>query len=208
MFNNRHEAGVMLAEKLVAYRGTGAIVLGLPRGGVVVAHALARALDLPLDIVVARKIGHPNNPEYAIGVVDGRGTTILNEAEAAAIDPGWLKDEIAWQRAEAKRRVETYRGERKPLTLKGKTVIITDDGIATGLTMRLAVRAVYAHKPKRIIVAVPVAPEDVEGKLRAEGADELITLVQPEEFLGAVGAHYISFLQTTDGEVIKLLHTL
>ncbi len=213
MLKDRQEAGIMLAKKLAPYRlpaqagGTDAVVLGLPRGGVVVAAEISRALQLPLDIVVARKIGHPDNPEYAIGVVDEKGTMILNEEEAAAVDAQWLKDERERQRAEAKRRIETSRGEKNPLELKDKSVNIVDDGIATGLTMRLAVRSVKAHKPRRLIVAVPVAPEGAEGELRIEGADKLITLVPPEEFLGAVGSHYISFPQTTDGEVVTLLHT-
>jgi len=197
----------MLAEKLAAYSGTDAVVLGLPRGGTVVAAEISRALRLPLDIVVVRKVGHPDNPEYAIGAVDEKGTNIFNEEEAASINQHWLKEEVERQSVEARRRTRTYRGEKKPLTLKEKIVIIVDDGIATGFTMRLAVRSVKADKPARLIVAVPVAPGGMESDLCADGADELLTLLPPGEFLGAVGAHYVSFPQTNDEEVVRLLHT-
>jgi predicted phosphoribosyltransferase len=208
MFKDRQEAGALLAGKLAAYRGKDAVVIGLPRGGVAVAAALAHGLALPLDIVVTRKIGHPLNPEYAIGVVNEKGETILNEAEAATVDSAWLTQETARQKREAKRRIGAYRGAQKPASLSGKSVVVVDDGIATGLTMRLAVRSVKKQRPARLIVAVPVAPRGMEGELRAEGMDEFVTLVPGEEFLGAVGAHYGYFPQTTDAEVVNLLHTL
>lgn len=179
--------------------------MALPRGGVVLGYEVAKALRLPLDIVVTRKIGHPLHPEYAIGAVDEKGKRLLNEAEAAGLDPQWLAGESEKQQKEAARRIIAYRGGRPPAYITGKIVILVDDGIATGLTMRLAVRSVKEKKPARIIVAVSVAPPDFEGILKSEGADELLVLEPPETFAGAVGAHYIHFDQVEDEDVIRLL---
>ena len=205
MFDDRNDAGRQLGAKLAEYRGKNAIVLALPRGGVVTGFEVARALSLPLDIIAVRKIGHPSSPEYAVGAVDENGTTILNEAEAAMIDTRWLAEETERQREEAKRRSALYRGGKKPVNFSGKTAIIVDDGIATGLTMRLAVRFARTQHPSRVIVAVPVAPPEAVSDLKAEGADEVIVLEPPEEFLSAVGAHYVHFDQVEDGEVVRLL---
>ena len=207
MLRDRKEAGQKLAEKLRKYAESNAVVLALPRGGIVIGFEIARALRLPLDIIAVRKIGHPSSPEYAIGAVDEVGTTVLNEAEAEAVDRAWLKEETRRQKKEAKRRSSVYRGGKKPIPLTGKTAIIVDDGIATGLTIRLAVRSVRAQGPERIIVAVPVAPAESLRSLKNEGADELVILEPPEEFLGAVGAHYIRFEQIDDDEVIRLLRS-
>ncbi|OGG52595.1 hypothetical protein A3H16_04185 [Candidatus Kaiserbacteria bacterium RIFCSPLOWO2_12_FULL_53_8] len=207
MFNDRHDAGKKLADKLGRYRGKDAVVLALPRGGVVTGYEIARALKLPLDIIVVRKVGHPASPEYAICAVDEKGTLVCNEDEAASIDQTWLKEEIKRQGQEARRRVRAYRGERKETQIAGKTAIIVDDGIATGLTMRLAVRSVRTQKPRKIIAAVPIAPPGAASALTAEGTDEVVVLEPPEEFLGAVGAHYIEFEQVEDNEVIRLLRS-
>ena len=204
MFKNRVDAGRQLAEKLAKYRGQDAVVLALPRGGVVIGREIARALELPLDIAVARKIGHPLSPEYAIGAVDDTGAIILNDAETESVSQAWLSDEIEREKEEAVRRVKAYRGDRPPVTISGKIALIVDDGIATGLTMRLVVRSLRAQNPARIVVAVPVASAEAVESLRKE-ADEVITLEPPEEFLGAVGAHYIEFEQVEDAEVIRLL---
>lgn len=205
MFQNREDAGRQLAKKLNRYRDTGAVVLALPRGGVIVGYEIARALNLPLDIVVTRKIGHPANPEYAICAVDENGTLICNEEERKSVSKKWLKEEVERQRKEAERRTRAYRGENEPTEIKGKIAIIVDDGIATGLTMRLAVMAVKAQKPKHLVVAVPVAPPEIADKLKRE-IDELVVLLPPEEFAGAVGAHYQEFKQIEDDVVIRLLH--
>ena len=204
-FKNREEAGRALAEALAPYRGRKAVVFALPRGGVVVGHEVAQALDAPLDIVVTRKVGHPDNPEYAICAVDEKGSLIGDETEARFVDQAWLKDEIERQKQEAARRIKIYRGERKPALIVGKTAIIVDDGIATGLTMRLAVRAVKAQKPEELIVAVPVAPQDVRRGLADEGADDVLVVLPLEEFSGAVGAHDEEFGQGEDAEVIRIL---
>ena len=204
MFRDRNDAGRQLAEKLAKYRGQNAVVLALPRGGVVTGREIAQALGLPLDIAVVRKIGHPLSPEYAIGAVDDSGAIILNDAETESVSQAWLADEIEREKKEAERRVKAYRGGRKPIPISGKTALIVDDGIATGLSMRLVVRSLRAQNPARIVVAVPVASAEAVRGLRKE-ADEVITLEPPEEFLGAVGAHYIEFEQVEDAEVIRLL---
>ncbi|MEK7509130.1 MAG: phosphoribosyltransferase family protein [Patescibacteria group bacterium] len=203
MFRDRTEAGKLLARALEAYR-TSAVVLALPRGGVVLGYEVAHALGVPLDIVVSRKIGHPLHPEYAIGVVDERGERILNELEAAGVDQDWLAEESKRQQEEAARRVKLYRGGRPPAVLAGKVVILVDDGIATGLTMQLAVRSIRQQRPEKIVVAVPVAPSESLQMLAQEGA-EVVVLEPPEDFAGAVGAHYERFEQVEDDEVIKLL---
>ncbi len=205
MFRDRVEAGRQLAQKLLQYRDKSAVVLALPRGGVVVGFEVARALAVPLDIIAVRKIGHPYHPEYAIGAVDENGARILNEMETATVDKKWLAEKTEREMQEAKRRSTVYRGGKIPESLAGKVVILVDDGIATGLTMRLAVRSVRAQKPEKITVAVPVAPADSLAVLKDEGADEIIVLEPPETFMGAVGSHYIRFDQTTDEEVIALL---
>src|SRR3989344_5633662 len=205
MLKDRTEAGKLLAKKLSGYKGGGTVVLALPRGGVVVGYEIAKALNSPLDIVVTRKIGHPHNPEYAICAVDKDGLLLCNEQEIKSIDSVWLSEEILNQKKEAERRVLLYRGEGKPEEITGKTAVIVDDGIATGLTMRLAIRYVRTQKAKKIIVAVPVAPLGFERSILNEGADEVITLLPPEDFTGAVGAHYQHFNQVEDNDVIKFL---
>lgn len=208
MFTDRQEAGKQLARELERYRGKNAVVFALPRGGVVLGYEVAKALDLPLDIIAVRKIGYPGNPEYAIKATDEYGTTASNEVETATIDKQWLAAETARQQQEAKRRSTLYRAGRKPATVGGRVAIIVDDGIATGLTMRLAVCVVKKQRPEKIVVAVPVAPQEAVGTLYQEGADEVLVLEPPEEFLGAVGAHYLRFDQVGDDEVIRLMSSV
>ncbi len=204
MFTDRTEAGKLLAAALEEYRGKEAIILALPRGGVVIGYEIAIALGLPLDIIAVRKVGHPMSPEYAVGAVDDVGTLILNESETATLDQKWRTAEIGRQQAEAKRRAKVYRGKRKPMPIKGKVAIIVDDGAATGLTMRLAIKAVRHLHPLLVVVALPVISDSAAADIRKE-ADELIVLVPPEEFADAVGAHYVEFPQVEDEEVIRLL---
>lgn len=205
MFRDRKDAGLQLAEKLAKYRAGNAVALALPRGGVVTGYEVARALELPLDIAVVRKVGHPHSPEYAICAVDEKGTLLCNEKEAASVDQKWLKAEIERQRQEALRRIVAYRGKRAPASLAGKIAIIVDDGIATGLTIRLAIASVKAQKPACVVVAVPVASAEAARDIE-KAADELVLLESPEDFLGAVGAHYEEFEQIEDEEVIRLLN--
>ena len=208
MFKDRTEVGRILAKALAKYKNNKTVVLALPRGGVVVGYEVAKALNSPLDIVVTRKIGHPDNPEYAICAVNEDGLLLCNEQEIKSIDYLWFNEEILRQKNEAGRRIALYRGGRKPEKIAGKIAIIVDDGIATGLTMRLAVRYVKTQKAKKIIVTVPVAPLDSKNLLCKEGADEFVVLLPPKEFGGAVGAHYMQFEQVEDGEVINLLQKL
>ena len=203
-FKNREEAGRALAEALAPYRGRKAVVFALPRGGVVVGYEVAHSLGVPLDVVVTRKIGHPHNSEYAICATDEKGTLLCDESETRLVDQDWLNKEVERQRKEAERRIKVYRGGKKPFQITNKVAIIIDDGIATGLTMRLAVKAVRKQKPSRIIIAVPVAPSDIVRELKRE-VDEVIVLEPPEDFMGAVGAHYQEFEQVEDAAVVRLL---
>lgn len=204
MFIDRKDAGNRLAKKLLEYRGKNAVVLALPRGGVAVGYEIARALNLPLDIVVVRKIGHPDNPEYAICAVDEKGSLLCNEIEIRYINQNWLKEETLRQKNEALRRIKVYRGGRNIEEISGKIVILADDGIATGLTVRAAIQSIRKENPRELVIAIPVAPHEVIIELRKE-ADAVIVLDDAEDYLGAVGAYYDYFPQVSDEEVIELL---
>lgn len=206
IFHDRQEAGKKLSLALLKYKNDkNTIILGLPRGGVVVAAEVAKALDLPLDIIVIRKMGAPMNSELAIGATDELGHTVLNEEiiESLEISENYLKEVKQKEQKMAEDRLNRYRGNRPPLSLKGKTAVLIDDGLATGATMRAAIHSVKEKKAKKVIVAVPVAPPETVEKLRKE-ADEIICLDMPV-FFGAVGAFYEIFDQTSDEEVIELL---
>jgi putative phosphoribosyl transferase len=204
-FDDRRAAGVALGARLQPYRGTNAIVIGLPRGGVVVAAEVARALGAELDVIVARKLGSPISAELAIGAVTPDGETYLNDTLIRELDVSepYIKAVTAVQQAEARRREARFRGDRPPLRLTGRTVIIVDDGIATGATMRVAVRAARKQRPGKLIVAAPVGAPESCAALRTE-ADEVICLAEPEYF-GAVGSWYRHFAQTEDDDVERLL---
>ena len=206
-FKDRSEAGKQLAQALEKYRGQGSIVYPLPRGGVVLGVEIALALEIPLDLVIPRKIGHPHNPEYAIGAVAENGEIVCNDWEVARVDPQWLKKQVEKERNEARRRRERYLGGREPLSAVGKIAILVDDGIATGLTMQAAIRDVKQRKPARIVVAVPVAPKDT-ADLLAQQADEVVGLEITPAYRGSVGAYYDNFPQLSDEEVIRLLQLL
>jgi len=204
MFRDRKEAGEKLALKLKNYKGQDAIVYALPRGGVVVADEIAKALDCPLDILVSRKIGHPFSPEYAIGAIAPDGHSIFNENEKREIKPNELEKIINKEMTEAKRRDTAYLGKRGHIGAQNKIAIIVDDGIATGLTMKLAVKEIKHQNPKKIIVAIPVLPKDTALELQKE-ADEVISVLEDENYLGAVGSYYEYFPQVEDNEVIKIM---
>lgn len=202
MFRDRIEAGRHLAMAMREHeRDSTAIVLGIPRGGVVVAAEVARTLGLPLDIVVASKIGAPGNPEYAVGAVDADGAIMLNER--APVSEAYLRQAADERRGEIGRRLRVYRGERPALDLIGCTAIVVDDGIATGLTMRATIRYLRRHGAARIVVAAPVMPPETAAVLGTE-ADEVVVLETPRRF-SAVGEFYLDFTQTNDAEVIALL---
>jgi putative phosphoribosyl transferase len=203
-FENRVEAGRRLAQALLKYRGQTGIVYPLPRGGIPLGVEIARALHMPIDLVIPRKIGHPLNPEYAIGAVCENGGMVCNEWEIAQIDPRWFEQKVKSERQEARRRRERYLGGRAPLPAAGKIAILVDDGIATGLTMRAAIRDLKQRQPARVVVAIPVTPTDAAEALRRE-VDELVALDVPDFYLGAVGAYYRDFSQISDEEAIELL---
>jgi predicted phosphoribosyltransferase len=200
MFSDRTEAGRLLARALHEAMTPDALVLGIPRGGVIVAAEVARLLALDLDIVVVRKIGAPNDPEYAVGAVDENGAII---GGAYAGDDAYLTRAAAAAREEIGRRMETYRGDRARPRVAGRDVAVVDDGIATGLTVKAAVRSLRARGATRVIVAAPVASAEAAREL-AGVADDVIVLDIPDGF-GAVGAFYRDFAQTTDAEVVAAL---
>lgn len=206
MFKDRHDAGIRLSEKLASYKDkTNTMVLGLPRGGVIVAYEVAHHLHLPLDVIVIRKMGAPYNPELAIGATDEMGNMVLNEEviSGSKANHSTIEKERKEQMAEAQRRLDLFRHGRSPLDLSGKNVIIIDDGLATGATMRAAVHSVKNKNAKQVIVAIPVAAPSSLQKLEKE-ADTIIYLVAPDSF-ESVGNFYEHFEQTTDEEVIACL---
>ncbi|KPK71936.1 MAG: phosphoribosyl transferase [Acidithiobacillales bacterium SM23_46] len=203
-FRDRTDAGKQLSAALSEYRGEAGVVLALPRGGVVLGIEVAEGLGMPLDLVIPRKIGHPQQPEYAIAAVAESGELAANEAEVRRVDPDWFRNAVDREQAEAKRRRQLYLGGRAPLPLAGKLAILVDDGIATGLTMFAAIRDVKQRSPARTVVAVPVAPADTVAQLRRE-VDAVVTLDDGEYFLGAVGAYYDDFPQVSDSEVVALM---
>lgn len=204
-FKDRADAGAKLASALEHHRGSGALVLGLPRGGVPVAYQVATHLELPLDIIVARKLGAPGQEELALGAVTADGTVYRNEEliRQLGVQDAYLSRVIAEQSAEAHRREERFRAGSRPLYLKGRSVILVDDGLATGATMRAALRALRRAKVGHLTVAIPIGARTTCEALAAE-VDELVCLDQPL-FFHAVGAHYDHFDQTEDDEVERLL---
>ncbi|MBI2631276.1 phosphoribosyl transferase [Candidatus Nomurabacteria bacterium] len=204
MFEDREEAGRLLARRLAEYRSKDAVVYALPRGGVVLGFEVARFINAPLDLIIVRKVGHPSNPEYAICAVTEKGKPIYNEKEREALNPAWLDKEIIKEREEAKRRREKYLKNRKHYPARGKIAIVVDDGVATGLTLMVALRSIREEAPRELIVAVPVIPRDMADTFRAL-ADKTVFLKEEEYYLGAVGAYYQNFPQVTDEEVIELL---
>ena len=205
-FRDRADAGEQLAQALKKYQRQDGVVYALPRGGVVLGAIVARALDMPLDLLIPRKIGHPLQPEYAICAIVENGEMACNQQEVARVDPQWFRQEVEAERHEARRRRELYLGGREPEPVKGKTAIIVDDGIATGLTMEVAIRDAKRRKPAHLVVAVPVAPPDTVEQLSRE-VDDFVVLDRSRHYLGAVGAYYDYFNQTTDDEVIELLRS-
>jgi putative phosphoribosyl transferase len=206
-FRDRTDAGQRLAAALARYRDDRPIVLALPRGGVPVGFEVARALAAPLDVLLVRKIGAPGYPELGLGaVVDGAEPhVVLTDSVMREVEPSnaYVEAEIARQLAEIERRRRLYRGDRPTLSVAGRSVIVIDDGIATGGTVTAALQGLSAAHPAQLILAVPVAPADVLATL-SRLADNVVCLAAPDLF-GAVGRFYDDFRQTTDEEVIRLL---
>lgn len=206
-FKDRREAGRMLAAALGRFRRDNPVILALPRGGVPVAHEVAEALGAVLDVILVRKIGAPGHPEYGIGaVVDGADPqVVLNDNAMQGVQPSetYIMNEQRKELAEIERRRALYRHGREPISIKGRTVIVVDDGIATGGTVKAVLKALSQTGAAHVVLAVPVAPGRVLSEL-SELADELVCLATPVPF-HAVSMHYRDFNQTTDEEVINLL---
>lgn len=205
MFTDRQQAGKALSAKLSSYRGNISVVVGLARGGVVVAAAVARALGVPLDIVVIKKIGSPFDPELAIGAVAPDGVSYVDWrlGHRTGADEHYIKEAISRQSSAIREKILLYRKGKKPYQLRDKTVIIVDDGAATGATLEAAIKWLRVKKAKKIVVALPVAPSSVAAKIKPE-VDELIVLEAPGDFQ-SVGQFYEQFAQVEDGEVVRLL---
>jgi predicted phosphoribosyltransferase len=210
MFRDRADAARLLGEHLrrVLADAGETVVLGIPRGGVVVAGHVAAALGAPLDVIVPRKLGAPGNPELAVGALalaDGEDIALIDDrtVRALAVPASYLEAEIECQRREILRREAAYREGRPPVSLEGRTAVLVDDGVATGLTARAAARAVLRRSPREVVVAVPVAPPETVREFAAEGL-RLEALETPSPF-GAVGRFYVDFRQVEDDEVIAVL---
>lgn len=207
LFRDRREAGRRLATALEAYRGQeDVVVLGLARGGLPVAFEVAQALDLPLDVFAVRKLGAPGQEELAMGAIATGGLRVLNEdvVQALGLELPAIERAVERETIELERRERIYRGDRAPLSLAGKTVVLVDDGLATGASMEVAVDAARTHDPAAVVVAVPTGPPSTCARLRGI-ADAVVCLDTPRGFF-AVGQWYEDFRQTTDEEIIALLH--
>lgn len=205
VFEDRTDAGRQLAEALEPYRNENPLVLGLPRGGVVLGYEIARALDAPLDVFVARKIGAPAQPELGIGAVAPGGITLVDQptADTLGVTDEELRALADEERQEMNRRLRRYRGSEDPPDVRGRTVILVDDGLATGATATAAIHALRHLEPRRIVLAIAVCALRTADALRNE-VDDLVCVATPEPFR-AVGLWYRDFSQTTDEEVIDLL---
>lgn len=205
MYRDRVDAGKRLAQTVRHFKGKNTVVLALPRGGIILGAEVAKELKAPLGLVLVRKIGHPAYPEYAIGALAESEQPVYNQDELLGLDYAWLRDAVSTARQLIEQRRELYYGEDfSPPEVKDKVVILVDDGIATGLTMEAAARAMQSKHAKRVIVAVPVSPRDSIDELKIT-ADEVVVLDNPEDFKGAVGSHYREFNQVDDEEVRTLL---
>lgn len=206
LFRDRMDAGEQLARELKAYRNReNVLVLALPRGGVPVADVVAREIGAPLDVLIVRKVGLPSNPELAMGAVASGGVEVVNESVTRSwgIGPERFREVAEREVAEMERRESVYRHGRPPLSVAGKTIILVDDGIATGSTVKAAVAALRKMDAKSVVVAVPVAALDTVENLRSL-ADDVVAVQTPAVFF-AVGSHYQDFSQTSDDEVCALL---
>jgi putative phosphoribosyl transferase len=204
-FADRSDAGKQLAAPLLPFADRQPLVYGLPRGGVPVAEEVAALLGAPLEILAVRKLGSPHNPEYGIGAIAEGGTRVFDREALALleIDSGELLRIVERETAELRRRVATYRGGREPISPRDRTVIVVDDGVATGVTDTAALREVRRRRPRRLILAVPVCPPDSLARLRGE-ADQVVCLVAPPRMQG-VGQWYADFGQVSDAEVVAAL---
>jgi putative phosphoribosyl transferase len=205
-FRDRVHAGRELATQLEHLRDRKAVVYALPRGGAIVGAEVARRLGAPLDLILTRKIGHPLSKEYAIGAVSEGDAFVCSQAEIARVEDRWFQQELERQRAEIRRQRAAYEPHIGHTDPQGKTVIVVDDGVATGLTLRAAVRSLRERAPETVVVAVPVAPEDTAGSLQEE-ADAFIAVYVPRDPFGSVGLYYEDFTQVDDAAVCRALES-
>ena len=206
MFTDRKDAGRQLAEKLNHYKDhTDVLVLALPRGGAVTGREIAHYIGAGLDVLIVRKMGFPGQPELAIGALSETGAISLNEGVISygGVSKKYIEDAIALQKKEIDRRIKLYRGGKRLEKLKGRTIILADDGVATGATMKAAIITLKEEKLERLVVAVPVSPRDTADELKAM-ADEFVCLYTPSDFM-AVGNYYRDFSQVSDEEVAEIL---
>jgi predicted phosphoribosyltransferase len=200
IIQDRKEAGMLLSEKLEKYQGTDAIILAVPRGGVPIGYEISKNLHLPLDIILSKKIGHPLNKEFAIGAVSLDSSFIDEHPE---IPSSYIESEIKKLRESLKDKYNLYMGDRKPIDVRGKTVIVVDDGIATGNTLLACIAMLRKSNPQKIVVAVPVVPFNTV-KIFQQKADEFVYLIASKDFRG-VGGFYENFEQVNDDEAIRML---
>jgi putative phosphoribosyl transferase len=205
MFNDRADAGRQLAEKLRKYSGANSILLAIPRGGVTVAYEISKELKIPVDVIIVRKVGHPYNPEYALGAVGVDGS-FIHTAHGQGVSQEYIDSMVREKQSEAKERYLELRGDKPPIDLKDKIAILVDDGVATGSTMLMAVMLVKEKNPKKIVIAVPVAPPDTIKQLE-KVADEVINLLAPYGFM-AIGQYYRDFSQVSTEEAKRMLEEL
>lgn len=201
MFKDRYEAAMLLAEKLTRYKNQDGVILAIPRGGVPIGYVIAKELGLPLELILSKKIGHPYSPEYAIGSVSLQGVVI--DENVMDVSSDYIKNEVERLKSVLKEKFNLYMGKRKPVDLNNKIVIIVDDGIATGNTIRATIEAIRRSWPRKIVIAVPVAPPSTVHKL-SDLVDEFICLHTPGDFR-AVGQYYRDFYPVEDDEVIRLM---
>jgi predicted phosphoribosyltransferase len=205
-FRDRQEAGLLLARELATYaKFPNVVVLALPRGGVPVGFEVAKALHAPLDVVIVRKLGVPGQEELAMGAIAAGGMQVLNNfvVLSLGIPPEEIESAAARERLELERRERVYRGGRPAPEIRGYTVILVDDGIATGTTMKVAIAAIRQQQPAKVVVAIPVAPLSTCEEMEKE-VDEVVCLLSPEDFM-AIGMWYADFTQVPDQEVCDLL---
>lgn len=200
LLKDRKEAGVLLAEKLKKYQNSNTVILAVPRGGVPIGYEISKKLHLPLDIILSKKIGHPHNKEFAIGAVSINAITLNEHPD---VPQTYIEEEIIRIRKVLKEKYTLYMGDREPISVTDKNIIIVDDGIATGNTLLASIAMLRKKNPFKIIVAVPVIPADVIPIFQRNG-DELIYLIAPKYFRG-VGSFYEEFHQFEDEEVINML---
>jgi len=201
---DRKDAGKKLAALLSEYKGRDAVVCAIPRGGVIVGAEIAKELEAELDLVIPRKIGHPENPEYAVCAITETGLPVFSEREAQFAGTRWLEDEIGKAKVEIRRRREEYLGETHRSHMEGKVVILVDDGIATGLTMMAAIVGLKANSPGKLIVAVPVIPYPA-AKLIEPLVDSIAALLKEKTYISAVSEYYEDFSQVGDDAVKRAI---